>query len=253
MELTFNHLMTTEGLISLLTLTALEVVLGIDNIIFVSIIAGRLPINKQKFATNVGLVAATAIRIALLFVIGWIIGLKEPLFTPPFLEKGLSGKDLILLVGGLFLIGKSTSEIHAKIEGEEEELDSSKQRSGTQALWWIITQIVFINIVFSFDSILTAIGLVQDLMIMIVSVVLSLIVMVLFIHAVNAFVNKHPTVKMLALSFLIMIGVLLVMEAFHKEIPKAYVYFSMAFAFGVELLNIRMRKKHKSEDAEESH
>jgi predicted tellurium resistance membrane protein TerC len=248
MELTFSHLMTTEGLISLLTLTALEVVLGIDNIIFVSIIAGRLPINKQRFATNVGLIAATGIRIALLFVIGWIIGLKEPLFMPPFLAKGLSGKDLILLVGGLFLIGKSTSEIHAKLDGEEEDLDSIKQRGGTQALWWIIIQIVFINIVFSFDSILTAIGLVQDLMIMIVSVVLSLIIMVLFIHAVNAFVNKHPTIKMLALSFLIMIGVLLVMEAFHKEIPKGYVYFSMAFAFGVELLNIRMRKKKITEE-----
>jgi predicted tellurium resistance membrane protein TerC len=237
----FDALLTTDGLISLLTLTALEIVLGIDNIIFVSIIAGRLPANKQQFATNLGLVAATVIRIALLFVIQWIIGLDEVLFT--VLGNDFTGKGLILLVGGLFLVGKSTSEIHAKIEGHEEvglDADNSKKINN---LGWAIVQIIFINIIFSFDSILTAVGLVKDLMIMIISVILSLAVMLLFIHKVNAFVNKHPTVKMLALSFLIMIGVLLTVEAFHKEVPKGYVYFSMAFAFGVELLNIRMRKK----------
>jgi predicted tellurium resistance membrane protein TerC len=230
----FDALLTTDGLISLLTLTALEIVLGIDNIIFVSIIAGRLPANKQQFATNLGLVAATVIRIALLFVIQWIISL---------FGNGFTGKGLILLVGGLFLVGKSTSEIHAKIEGDEEAelIASSKEKANN--LTWVILQIVFINIIFSFDSILTAVGLVKDVMIMMLSIVLSLGVMLLFINKVNAFVNKHPTVKVLALSFLIMIGVLLTVEAFHKEIPKGYVYFSMAFSLGVELLNIRMRKK----------
>jgi predicted tellurium resistance membrane protein TerC len=237
----FDALLTTDGLISLLTLTALEIVLGIDNIIFVSIIAGRLPANKQQFATNLGLVAATVIRIALLFVIQWIISLDDVLFT--LFGNGFTGKGLILLVGGLFLVGKSTSEIHAKIEGDEEAelIASSKEKANN--LSWVILQIVFINIIFSFDSILTAVGLVKDVMIMMLSIVLSLGVMLLFINKVNAFVNKHPTVKVLALSFLIMIGVLLTVEAFHKEIPKGYVYFSMAFSLGVELLNIRMRKK----------
>jgi predicted tellurium resistance membrane protein TerC len=240
----FDALLSQEGIISLITLTALEVVLGIDNIIFVSIIAGRLPVNKQKFATNVGLAAATVIRIGLLFVIGWIIGLDKPLFT--VFGQGFSGKQIILIIGGLFLIGKSTSEIHEKIEGHEEELNSAdKAKAAQQLLSWIIVQIVFINIVFSFDSILTAIGLTNDVPIMMVSVILSLIVMLVFIHKVNAFVNKHPTIKMLALSFLIMIGFLLILEGFHKAVPKGYVYFSMAFSFAVEMLNIRMRKKHE--------
>ncbi len=239
----FDALLTQEGIISLITLTALEVVLGIDNIIFVSIIAGRLPVHKQQFATNVGLAAATVIRIALLFVIGWIIGLDKPLFT--VFGQGFSGKQIILIIGGLFLIGKSTSEIHEKIEGHDEaELNAAdKAKAAQQLLSWIIVQIVFINIVFSFDSILTAIGLTNNVPIMMVSVILSLIVMLLFIHKVNAFVNKHPTVKMLALSFLIMIGFLLLLEGFHKAVPKGYVYFSMAFSFAVELLNIQMRKR----------
>jgi predicted tellurium resistance membrane protein TerC len=241
----FDALLSQEGIISLITLTALEVVLGIDNIIFVSIIAGRLPVNKQKFATNVGLAAATVIRIGLLFVIGWIIGLDKPLFT--VFGQGFSGKQIILIIGGLFLIGKSTSEIHEKIEGHEEELNAAdKAKAAQQLLSWIIVQIVFINIVFSFDSILTAIGLTNDVPIMMVSVILSLIVMLVFIHKVNAFVNKHPTIKMLALSFLIMIGFLLILEGFHKAVPKGYVYFSMAFSFAVEMLNIRMRKKHET-------
>lgn len=240
----FDALLSQEGIISLITLTALEVVLGIDNIIFVSIIAGRLPVNKQQFATNVGLAAATVIRIALLFVIGWIIGLDKPLFT--VFGQGFSGKQIILIIGGLFLIGKSTSEIHEKIEGHEEELNAAdKAKAAQQLLSWIIVQIVFINIVFSFDSILTAIGLTNDVPIMMVSVILSLVVMLIFIHKVNAFVNKHPTIKMLALSFLIMIGFLLLLEGFHKAVPKGYVYFSMAFSFAVEMLNIRMRKKHE--------
>jgi predicted tellurium resistance membrane protein TerC len=239
----FDALLTPDGLISLLTLTALEIVLGIDNIIFVSIIAGRLPANKQQFATNIGLVAATVIRIALLFVIQWIIGLNDVLFT--LFGNEFTGKGLILLVGGLFLVGKSTSEIHEKVEGHDEILVTDAKTKANN-LAWVILQIVFINIIFSFDSILTAVGLVKDTMIMMVSIILSLGVMLLFINKVNAFVNKHPTVKVLALSFLIMIGVLLTVEAFHKEIPKGYVYFSMAFSLGVELLNIRMRKKVES-------
>lgn len=239
----FDALLTPDGLISLLTLTALEIVLGIDNIIFVSIIAGRLPANKQQFATNIGLVAATVIRIALLFVIQWIIGLNDVLFT--LFGNEFTGKGLILLVGGLFLVGKSTSEIHEKVEGHDQILVTDAKTKANN-LAWVILQIVFINIIFSFDSILTAVGLVKDTMIMMVSIILSLGVMLLFINKVNAFVNKHPTVKVLALSFLIMIGVLLTVEAFHKEIPKGYVYFSMAFSLGVELLNIRMRKKVES-------
>lgn len=242
----FDALFTTQGLISLLTLTALEIVLGIDNIIFISIIADKLPDSSRKMARIVGLSCALVVRICLLFAITWIIGLKEDLFeiNIPALEikTGISVRDLILLFGGLFLMGKSTSEIHAKME-EAEHTGSEKKKDVAFAL--IILQIVLVDIVFSFDSILTAIGLVppEQVGIMIAAVVISMGVMMTAVGKISDFVNEHPTIKMLALSFLIMIGMLLVGEALDFHIPKGYVYFAMAFAFLMEMLNIRLRKR----------
>lgn len=242
----FDALFTTQGLISLLTLTALEIVLGIDNIIFISIIADKLPEQARKSARLVGLSCALIVRIGLLFAITWIIGLKEDLFRVDLesldIHTGISVRDLILLLGGLFLMGKSTSEIHSKME-EVENHDSSKKKSVSFPL--IIIQIVLVDIVFSFDSILTAIGLVppEQVGIMITAVIISMGVMMTAVGKISDFVNEHPTIKMLALSFLIMIGMLLVGEAVDVHIPKGYVYFAMAFAFLMEILNIRLRKR----------
>jgi predicted tellurium resistance membrane protein TerC len=227
-------LFTVDGLISLFTLALLEIVLGIDNIIFISIIADKLPTEKQGLARTIGIGLALIVRIILLFCITWIVGLKADLFT--VFGNGISGRDLILLFGGLFLMAKSTSEIHAKIEGEEEE-HGTKAKATT--LTSAIIQIVLIDIIFSFDSILTAVGLVKDVD-----------VMLIFIKSVSDFINNHPTLKMLALSFLIMIGLLLVGEALDMHVPKGYVYFAMAFSFGVELLNMQLRKgKKKAKEA----
>ncbi len=242
----FDALFTTQGLISLLTLTALEIVLGIDNIIFISIIADKLPEQARKSARLVGLSCALIVRIGLLFAITWIIGLKEDLFRVDLdsldIHTGISVRDLILLLGGLFLMGKSTSEIHAKME-EVEDHGTSKKKTISFAL--IIVQIVLVDIVFSFDSILTAIGLVppEQVGIMITAVIISMGVMMTAVGKISDFVNEHPTIKMLALSFLIMIGMLLVGEAVDFHIPKGYVYFAMAFAFLMEILNIRLRKR----------
>lgn len=242
----FDALFTTHGLISLLTLTALEIVLGIDNIIFISIIADKLPTQARKSARLVGLSCALIVRIGLLFAITWIIGLKEDLFRVDLesldIHTGISVRDLILLFGGLFLMGKSTSEIHSKME-EVESHDASQKKAVSFAL--IIVQIVLVDIVFSFDSILTAIGLVppEQVGIMITAVIISMGVMMTAVGKISDFVNEHPTIKMLALSFLIMIGMLLVGEAVDVHIPKGYVYFAMAFAFLMEMLNIRLRKR----------
>ncbi|MCU0391037.1 MAG: TerC family protein [Thermoflexibacter sp.] len=242
----FDALFTTQGVISLLTLTALEIVLGIDNIIFISIIADKLPESSRKMARLVGLCCALLVRICLLFAITWIISLKEDLFVIKWdfaeIYTGISVRDLILLFGGLFLMGKSTSEIHAKME-EVEHGSESKKKQVSFAL--IIVQIVLVDIVFSFDSILTAIGLVppEQVGIMIAAVVVSMGVMMTAVGKISDFVNEHPTIKMLALSFLIMIGMLLVGEAVDFHIPKGYIYFAMAFAFTMEMLNIRLRKK----------
>lgn len=234
----FEVLFTTAGFISLLTLTALEIILGIDNIIFISILADRLPREQQKRARSVGIILALFVRIALLFGISWLVSLKKPLFE--LLDHGFSGRDLILLAGGLFLLYKSTTEIHGKLEGEEESVSESKRRMTLRAA---IIQIVLIDIVFSFDSILTAVGLVDQVIIMIVAVVIALVVMLVFSGKISDFVNRRPTIKMLALSFLVMIGALLVAEGFGAHVPKGYIYFSMAFALGVEVLNLRMAKK----------
>jgi predicted tellurium resistance membrane protein TerC len=238
-----QELFTTAALTSVLTLTLLEIVLGVDNIIFISIIAGKLKGEDQKKARNIGLILAMVIRVGLLFVLGWILSLQKDLFNLqdiglPF-DLGFSGKDLILLAGGLFLLFKATSEIHHKIEGKGDDVDHAKAPS---TLSKAVFDITLINIVFSVDSIITAIGMTTVISVMAVSIVLSTIVMLLFAKNVGEFVERHPTVKMLALSFLVMIGTLLVAEAFHAHVPKGYVYFAMAFSFLVEILNIRMRK-----------
>ena len=230
--------------ISLLTLTFIEIVLGIDNIIFISIVVNRLPEEQQARGRTIGLLLALLFRIGLLLSISWIVGLRAALFTLPlpWLDApfDVSGRDLILLGGGLFLIYKSTTEIHTKLQGEEEdEGGPSKARATMQS---IIFQIILIDIVFSFDSILTAVGLVDNVLVMIVAVILAMGVMLAFSGAIAGFVNRNPTIKMLALSFLIMIGFMLVMEAAHKEIEKGYLYFAMAFSLGVELINMRLRK-----------
>jgi predicted tellurium resistance membrane protein TerC len=235
-----DHLLTTEALVSLLTLTLLEVVLGIDNIIFISIQAGKLPKEQQGSARRIGLLIALFVRIGLLFAITWIVGLKADLFT--ILGMGFSGRDLILLGGGLFLIYKSTREIHEKLEGEVIS-DDIKPAGSTMSS--VILQIVLLDIVFSFDSILTAVGLARQVEIMIVAVILAMIIMLIFAAKISDFVNNHPTIKMLALSFLLMIGTMLVAESLEFEIPKGYIYFSMAFSLGVELLNMQTTRKRK--------
>jgi predicted tellurium resistance membrane protein TerC len=234
----FDVLFTSSGLLSLLTLTALEIVLGIDNIIFISILADRLPEKEQPKARSIGITLALFVRIALLFGISWLANLTNTLFT--LLDHDFSGRDLVLLAGGLFLLYKSTTEIHEKLEGAEETVAESKRRLSMRSA---IIQIVLIDIVFSFDSILTAVGMTNQVVIMIVAVVIALIIMLLFSGSIASFVNKRPTIKMLALAFLVMIGGLLVAEAFGASVPKGYVYFSMAFALGVEVLNLRMAKK----------
>ena len=236
----FDQLFTAEALISLLTLTVLEVVLGIDNIIFISIQAGKLPREQQNYARRLGLFIALFVRIGLLFGISWIVGLKQDLFS--VFGMGFSGRDLILLSGGLFLTYKSTHEIHDKLEGET---ISDDLRPAGSTMSSVILQIVLLDIVFSFDSILTAVGLVRQVEVMILAVILAMLIMLAFSGKISDFVNDHPTIKMLALSFLLMIGMMLVAESFEFEIPKGYIYFSMAFSLVVELLNMRSAKKQK--------
>ena len=255
-----EELLTTAAFTSIFTLTLLEIILGVDNIIFISIIAGKLEPADQAKARRLGLLSAMAIRVGLLFVLGFILGLEKDLFNLQDLglpvDMGMSGKDMILLIGGVFLLYKSTSEIHHKLEGEEDDMDSSKP-GVVASLSRAVMDITVINVIFSIDSIITAVGMTSSIPIMAASVVLSTIAMLLFAKNVGDFVEKHPTVKMLALSFLVMIGTLLVAEAFHVHVPKGYVYFAMAFSFLVEMLNIRMKKnttkpveliKHVKED-----
>ncbi len=229
--------MESELLISLLTLTAMEIVLGIDNIVFISILVGRLPEESREKARRIGLGVALLLRVGLLAALSWLIGLTEPLFT--VFDMGFAGRDLILLGGGLFLIGKSTLEIHHKIEGDDEQRTKSKVVS----FGAIIGQIAVLDLVFSLDSVITAIGLVDNLTVMVVAVVLAMIVMVVFAKSVSEFIEKHPTMKMLALSFLLMIGLLLVVESVQIHVPKGYVYFAMAFSLFVEMLNLKIRSK----------
>lgn len=232
-----EHLLTADGLISFLSLTLMEIVLGVDNIIFISILTNRLPLDQQAKARTIGISLAIIIRIGLLFAISWLISLSEPLFT--LFDMDFTIRDLILMAGGIFLIYKSTSEIHEKLEGEEHHTENLKKLTIQTAIF----QIVLLDIVFSFDSILTAIGLVDSVMIMVIAVVISMGIMLLSAKKISDFVNDHPTVKMLALSFLLMIGMLLIADGFHFHVPKGYVYFAIFFSLVVEILNLRMQKK----------
>jgi predicted tellurium resistance membrane protein TerC len=231
--------------ISLLTLTFLEIILGVDNIIFISIVSNKLPESQQKRARFIGLMLAMGFRILLLLTITWIIRLVDPVFTIPFIEQedgkpfGMSWKDIILLAGGIFLVFKSTLEIHHKLEKAVEK-EATPKYSKLSA---VILQIVLVDAVFSFDSILTAIGLVENVVVMIIAVVISIIIMMVYAGKISAFINKHPTLQMLALSFLIVIGIMLIAEGFHQEISKSYIYTAIAFSLVVEILNMRLRKK----------
>ena len=224
-----------EGWIALLTLLALEIVLGIDNIVFISILAAKLPQAQQQRAVYTGLLLAMVTRVALLFSISWLVGLTAPLFSVLGLE--ISGRDLILLAGGLFLIYKAVGEIHDKLEGEEGH-ESSKVAASFAA---VIGQILILDVVFSLDSVITAVGMADDIAIMVIAVIVAILIMLAAANPIVRFVERHPTVKMLALSFLILIGVSLVAEGLHQHIPKGYIYFSMAFAVMVEFLNIRAK------------
>ncbi len=226
-----------EGLIALLTLTFLEIVLGVDNIIFISIVSNKLPQHQQAKARNIGLTLAMVFRVGLLLGITWIIGFTEPLFS--VFEHEVSGRDLILAAGGLFLLAKSTSEIHHKIEGEDHADDTSGKKAAFGA---ILVQIVLLDMVFSFDSILTAVGLTEEVVIMIIAVIISIGIMMIFAGAISRFINNHPTLQILALSFLILIGFMLIVEALHYEVPKGYIYFAVGFSLLVEVLNMRFRK-----------
>ncbi len=224
--------------IGLLTLTVLEVVLGIDNIIFISILAGRLPPAEQPRARQLGLGGAFVTRVLLLMSIAWLVRLTRPLFS--VLGHGFSGRDLILLVGGLFLIAKATYEIHGKLEGEEQ---TSEERSNARSLWAVVTQIMLIDIIFSLDSVITAVGMVENVAIMIAANVIALGIMLASAGPIARFVDMHPTIKMLALAFLVLIGTQLVAESLGTHIPKGYTYFAMAFSVTVEMLNLKMRAR----------
>jgi predicted tellurium resistance membrane protein TerC len=225
--------------LSFVTLAVLEIVLGIDNIIFLSILSSRLPKAQQPRARVLGLGFAMLTRIALLFSITWLIGLTAPLFTIGFLEQDISGRDLILLAGGLFLLAKSVSEIHGSLEGAE----ATRKVEAKASFLLVILQIGILDIVFSLDSVFTAVGLAQHIEIMVAAIVLAVLVMMFLAGPLNDFIERHPTIKILALSFLILVGVALVTDAFDVHIPRGYLYFAMAFSVAVEMINIRMRRK----------
>ena len=228
-----------QAWIALATLTALELVLGIDNIVFISILVDKLPAAQQEKARRLGLFMAMFMRIGLLVVLSWVVGLVVPLFS--LLGQEISGRDLILILGGVFLIYKSTGEIHQSIEGEEGPSSSAGKATFTA----VILQIMVIDMVFSLDSIVTAVGMVDQIEVMVAAVMLSVGMMMLFAGAIGRFVSDHPTIKMLALAFLVVVGVVLIAEGFDYHVPKGFVYFAMAFSLGVETLNIRMRRRSR--------
>ncbi|HLP27052.1 MAG TPA: TerC family protein [Candidatus Didemnitutus sp.] len=240
-----------DNLISLVTLSILEIVLGIDNIIFISILVGRLKESEQARARTIGLSLALILRIGFLFGAVWMAKLTEPLFSiGPFLGMeetfGLSGRDLIMLSGGLFLLAKATTELHAKLEGKGE--DEGKQAKANFAS--MIVQIIILDLVFSIDSVITAIGLSQNFLVMAIAVVIAVIVMQLSAGGISRFIHRHPTVKILALAFLLMVGMVLVAEGFHAHVPKGYIYFAMAFSMSVEFLNMRFRTRSEEPPVE---
>ncbi len=235
--------LTADGLVALLTLTALEVVLGVDNLVFISIISGRLPAAQQPLARKIGLGLALGTRLLLLFTISWMMGLTRPLVSLPF-AGGVSGRDLILLLGGLFLIAKATWEIYDKVEaGEHGHNHGGKGRRGFVS---VILQIMVLDVVFSLDSVITAVGMVNDLPIMVAAIVIAMGVMLLAMEPVNGFLETHPSLKILALAFLILIGVILVADGLGQHVPKGYIYFAMAFSLGVDLLNIRYNRRRRA-------
>ena len=233
----FAWLTSPEAWIALATLTALEIVLGIDNIIFISILVSRLPKNKQNFARNTGLMLAMLTRLALLFSIFWVIKLTAPWFT--VFGQEISGRDMILIGGGLFLLAKATHEIHTSLEGAQEETP----RLISSSVAAVLIQIALLDIVFSLDSVITAVGLAKDVSIMAIAIICAVGVMLFAAKPISKFVDAHPTIKILALSFLLLIGVTLVAEGFDVHVPKGYIYFAMAFSVGVGMLNLRMRNK----------
>lgn len=240
--LDFSWLYSPEAWISLLTLAILEIVLGIDNIVFISILVDKLPPEQRARGRFIGLALAMGTRVLLLLCIGWVMTLTRPLFTAFGYE--LTGKDLVLIIGGLFLIYKSTHEIHSKLEGDPEgEVRNSVKKASFGA---VLVQIAILDIVFSLDSVITAVGMAQHISIMVIAVMIAVGFMMVFAGAVSNFVNQHPTVKMLALSFLLMIGMALIGEGLHFHIPKGYIYFAMGFSVFVELLNLKAKKKHVS-------
>ncbi len=241
------ELLTTENLVAFFTLTSLEIVLGIDNIIFIAILAGKLPPEQRDRARQLGLTVAVVSRILLLLAIGWVIQLKEPWLTVPlqqwtgfWSDLHLSGKDIVLLLGGLFLIGKSTHEIHHKVEGEDGH-SGAGAKVVVHSLSGVLFQVMLIDVVFSLDSVITAVGISDTRAVMVAAILASVAVMLYFSKAIVDFVDRHPAIKLLALSFLLLIGVLLVAEAFHHHIPKGYIYFAMAFSLGIELLQMRAK------------
>ena len=229
--------LSPEILIALATLTFLEIVLGVDNIIFISILSGKLPAAQQPTARRLGLLLAMGTRILLLFSLAWIVRLTAPLFS--LWSHDISGRDLILIAGGLFLLGKSTHEIHGRLEGDEGEASGRAASSFAS----VLVQIALLDIVFSLDSVITAVGMVDEVAVMVVAVIISVLIMMLAAEPISAFVHRHPTVKMLALSFLLLIGLSLLLEGFDHHIPKGYVYFAMGFSVFVEAINLRARRK----------
>ncbi len=232
------ELLTTESLIALLTLASLEIVLGIDNIVFISILVAKLPVADQPRARRIGLLLAMGMRIALLLAISWVMGLTKPLFS--LVGHAFAGRDLILLLGGLFLVGKATWEIHDKLEGADHGANGSAPAK--VAFGAILLQIVMLDIVFSLDSVITAVGMARHVEIMIAAVMVAVGVMLVFAGTISAFIERHPTMKMLALSFLLLIGVILIADGFGQHVSKGYIYFAMAFSLFVEVLNIRIRR-----------
>jgi len=233
----FEWLTSPEAWVALATLTALEIVLGIDNIIFISILVGRLPVQQREFARKLGLGLAMMTRLALLFSIAWVMGLVQPWFT--VFAQEISGRDVVLIAGGLFLLAKATHEIHNSLEGVEE----AKNATILPSLGMVLVQIAVLDIVFSLDSVITAVGLVEHVSVMAIAIIAAVGVMMMSAKAIGDFVDSHPTIKILALSFLILVGVTLMAEGFDVHVPKGYIYFAMAFSVSVEMLNLRMRKR----------
>lgn len=233
----FDWVSQPAGWVALLTLVSLELVLGVDNIIFISILAGKLPLAEQKNVRITGIAAAVISRILLLLSINWVISLKYDLFILPFFEIGMSGKDLILILGGMFLLWKSTHEIHNKLEGQEGHASAKVMAN----FWSVVLQIMLLDIVFSLDSVITAVGMADEIAIMVISVLVAALVMIFTAEPIGRFVEEHPTIKILALSFLLMIGLTLIADGFDQHIPKGYVYFAMGFSIFVEIINLRVR------------